>query len=314
MSSRRVRLSFLPFLALVGCSSEPAPGSATTADTGVAVADTGSKGDTSGVVDSAKEPCSEPIEDRAPGSQCVKTVSGKVLDLTGAPVGGKLVSVCGSVCYFGETKADGTFNAKIGNYIKVSNFAASVHGRPEHASLYEKLPASMSEDIVLANTMIVPSVPAMGTKIPMDAKRLVAAATTVTHGDISLNFAAGTTVDLDLEDVELIDKGGDNLRAVKLEAKDYPSFAKGSTVKLLYATTPFDARFDKKVGVTINATGGLAEGTVVEIVALGNEFLKEPFTAGTLQVVATGKVTGGKIVSDVGQGLSYLTWLGVRAK
>lgn len=309
MSSRRALASLFPLLTLVACSSEPLPVSTT--DSG-AVADTRSGADTSGTVDSARVPCSEPIEDRAPGSQCVKTVSGKVLNLTGAPVGGKLVSICGSVCFFGETQADGTFNAKIGSYIKVSNFAASVHGRPEHASLYEKLPASMSEDIALAGTMIVPGVPALGAKIPMDSKRVVIAATTVTHTDVSLNFAAGTTVDLDLEDVELIDKGGDNLRAVKVLEKDYPAFVRGTTVKVVYAMTPFDAKFDKKVGVTI-ANTGLPDGPV-ELIALGNEFLKEPFTAGTLQVVATGTAKGGTVTTDAGQGLTYLTWLGVRAK
>ncbi|MFO5197584.1 hypothetical protein RCL06_24630, partial [Salmonella enterica subsp. enterica serovar Typhimurium] len=79
--------------------------------------------------------------------------------------------------------------------------------------------------------------------------------------------------------------------------------------------SPFDMKYlNKKVAIEINGTGGLAEGTAVEFIALGNEFINEPFTAGKLEVVAVGKVTGGKIVTDAGEGLNTLTWIGVRAK
>lgn len=309
------RLAYLSFVLLAACGSSD-PGPATTADTGTAAGDTGAVADTNGTTDSTTEPCSEPPDERPAGSVCVKTVSGKVVDPSGAPVANKLVSVCGSICFFGETKADGTFSAAVGSFIKVSNFAASVHGRPTHASLYQKLPTGGMNDIALAETMVLPTVPATGTKIPTDTKRIVTATTPITHGDLSLTFQSGTEMELDLEDVELVEmgKGGDHLRAVPVAEKDYPGFLKTGGVKLLYAATPFDAKFTKKVSVSINSTGGLADGTAVEFVAIGNEFLKEPFTAGTLEVVATGKVSGGKIVTDAGQGISTLTWIGVRAK
>ncbi len=312
MSSRR--LLWLAPLFVAACSSADPPASSAT-DTGTAASDTGPVSDTAADTRPTKVPCSEPPDERPAGSVCVMTVTGKVVDPAGAPVAGKLVSVCGSICFFGETKADGTFSADVGSYIKVANFAASVHGRPTHASLYEKLPVSGMGDIALPATMILPTVPATGTLIPNE-KRIVTAAGPITHGDLTLTFQSGTEMELDLEDVELTmaGKGGDHLRAVKVEEKDYPAFVKGANVKLLYAATPFDAKFNKKVAVTINATGGLAEGTAVELIGLGNEFLKEPFTAGVVEVVATGKVTGGKIVTDAGQGLSTLTWVGVRAK
>jgi hypothetical protein len=313
MSSRSVLA--LPLLFLFACSGSESGPSTSTSDTGTATGDTGSTGGDTAVMDSTIEPCSEDPSERPPGSQCVKTVTGKVVDPAGGTIpAGKLISVCGSICFFGETNADGTFTAKVGKYIKVSNFAASVHGRPDHASLYEKLPATMTEDIALANTMFIPAMPATGTAIPIDKDRIVQTAQVVTHGDVTLSFPAGTTVDLDLEDVELWTdkKGGEHLRAVKVAEKDYPSFVKGSTVKALYAMTPFDAKFDKKVSVTIKNTG-MPDGPV-EIVALGNEFLKEPFTAGVLQVVGTGTAKSGTVTTDTGVGLSYLTWLGVRPK
>lgn len=304
-------LVFAVFGSMVGCGSESSNGT-TTSDAGK---DTGSKVDTGGVTDSGPppEPCSEPAEERPAGSQCVKTVTGKVVDATGASLpAGKLISVCGQVCYFGETLADGTFKAQVGRFIKVSNFAASVHGRPDYVSLYEKLPAGTAEDIVLP-TLILPKMPATGAKLPLDAANVIGTATDLTNGEVTLNIAAKTEVELDLEDVSL-GEDGKLFRALKIETKDYPTFAKGANVVVLYSATPFDAKFSIKAGLTIANTGGLAEGTAVEIIGLGNDFLREPFSAGKLEVVGTGKVTGGKIVTDAGQGLTVLTWFGVRAK
>lgn len=309
MYSRSVLLLALSVSGFVAaCGSDSNTPATTSTDAG---GDT--KVDPVGETGTPAEPCSEPAEERPVGSQCVKTVTGKVVDASGAPLPAKkLVSVCGQVCFFGETAADGTFVAKVGRYIKVSNFAASVHGRPDFVSLYEKLPAGTSDDIALP-TMVLPKVPADGAAIPMDSKDVVTDATMLSDGDLTLNIAAGTAVELDLEDVEL-GETGKLFRAVKIETKDYPTFAKGANVAMLYAATPFDAKFTKKVAVTFKAVGDLAEGTAVEIVALGNDFLREPFTAGKLEVVATGKVTGGRVVTDAGQGISTLTWLGVRAK
>ncbi|MBI2392200.1 MAG: hypothetical protein HYV09_21615 [Deltaproteobacteria bacterium] len=308
MSSRRVPFLLLSaFAALAACSSDPDAPSATT-DSGLdAKVDTGKP---------VVEPCSEPIAERPAGSVCVKTVTGKAVDGDGAPLPPKkLVSVCGRICYFGQTGEGGVFTATVGKFLKVSDFAVSVHGRPEYASLYEKLAAPV-DDVITVPTLVLPKLPPTGERIPMDAKGVVAAATTVTNNGVTLSFQAGTTVELDLEDVDSISKGepGDHFRALKIADKDQPSFVKGANVVLLYAAMPFDSKYDKKVAVSIAETAGLADGTVVEFIALGNDFLREPFSAGKLEVVGTGKVTGGKIVTDDGQGLSTLTWLGVRKK
>jgi hypothetical protein len=315
MSSRSALLLLSSIFSVAACSSEPAASNGVK-DTGTVVTDGGT--DSGGEDDGpAKEPCSEP---GPPGSQCVKTITGKVVDESGAPLGEKLVSVCGQVCFFGQTTADGSFVTKVNQNIKIANFAAAVHGRPDHASLYEKIPVSTSETIALPKTLVLPKLNATGMKIPITvsgAKRVVTSAVNITDGDITLGFAADTEVDLDIEDIALVAEGkpGDHLRVVKVPEANYPSFVSGANVKLLYAASPFDLKFlNKKVSLTINATGGLAEGSVVEIISLGNEFLVEPFSAGKLEVVATGKVTGGKIVTDAGEGLKTLTWFGVRAK
>jgi len=325
MSPRRAFFLLSTLISLAACSSEPAANNGSPKDSGTpetATTDSG-KADTAkpcGEDVEVPAACEDPPDGRPVGSQCVRAVTGKVVDTAGAPLGCKLVSVCGKVCFFGETRADGTFTAKIGTWVKVADFAASVHGRPDHASLYEKLPVTTEEVIALPGTLVLPILKASGTKIPITkvgTKRLVTAATDIKDGDITLKFAADTEVELDLEDMAMVDEGkpGDHLRTVKVEEAQYPTFVKGANVKVLYAASPFDMKYlNKKVPLVINGTAGLADGTVVEIIGLGNEFINEPFTAGKLEVVALGKVTGGQIVTDPGEGLKTLTWIGVRAK
>ncbi len=298
--------SFFVAGCVVGCSSEPAA-SNPAVDSGIAPKDTGAA-----VQDTPpREPCSEPVDERPSGSQCVKTVGGKAVDSSGAPVANKRISICGQICFFSETGADGTFAANIGQFIKVESFAANVHGRPDYASIFVKLPKTIGDNVALAD-LVVPKFPtADWKKLPFDATKKIVTAQTLTQGDITLSFAAGTEVELDLEDAEL-GAQGELFRVIKVEEKDYPPAFKDAQVFALYAMTPFDSRYTNKVAVTVAQNGGLAAGTAVEFVVLGNEFVRTPFTAGTMQVAARGKTTATGAVTDVGEGLSYLTWLGVR--
>lgn len=161
--------------------------------------------------------------------------------------------------------------------------------------------------------MVLPIPPATGSRIPIDVtSRTVLSEASVTSSDVTLTFPAGTAVELDLEDVELKEKG-EELRIVKVAAKDAPAFAGEPAPALLYGARPFDAKFSKKVGVTIANDGGLAEGTAVEIFVLGSDFVKDR-TAGKAVTQATGKVVDGKIQTDGGEGITLLTWIGVRPR
>jgi hypothetical protein len=310
MSSRILSLLFVG--SLLACSSSG--GDATTTDTGTTAdgaIDTGAAVDTGMSEDTGDGPCMEPIDEQPEGSQCVKLVSGKVLDTTGAPVKGKTTSVCGSTCYYGKTGSDGTFTVPVNSHIVLADVAASVHGRPDFASLLIKLPTGSGENFTLPD-MIVPALPATGNKIPIDdASGKILAATKVVGGDVTLSFEAGTKADLDLEDVADT-VTGNQLRIAKVETKDFPPFAKDAGVTVLYAANPFDSKYDKKVGVEI-ANTGMADGPV-EFVILGEEYLAMPTTAGLPLVVATGTVSGGTAKTDAGQGLNILTWIGVRPK
>lgn len=328
MSFRLLLLSFLALTAssLSACSSNSngkgdglTGGDSGTSEDGAAD-DSGGFGLDAKSETAPPPPCSEPMDEwPTPDSQCIKTVSGKVVDTTGAPVANKTISVCGTICFYGKTGNDGTYVTNVGHHIPVATFAASVHGRPDYASLYVKLPATTADTITLPDMVVPKFTSTTDVRVPFDATSgKVMGAKTVTSGDVTLSLADGTSVELDLEDVELVmaGMGGDLFRAVKMDTANYPGWGKDVGIKLLYAGAPFDSKYDKKVGITISDAAGMAPGTPVEFVACGNEFLKTPFTAGTLQVVATGKVSadGKSIQTDPGEGLTYVTWIGVRPK
>ncbi|MGZ5971169.1 MAG: hypothetical protein ACXWP4_26040, partial [Polyangiales bacterium] len=154
--------------------------------------------------------------------------------------------------------------------------------------------------------------PDTGNKIPIDdASGTIVAATDVVGGDVTLSFQAGTKAELDLEDVADTVKGN-QLRVAKVEAKDYPPFAKEAGVTSLYAMNPFDSKYDKKVGIKI-VDMAIADGPV-EFVILGEEYLKKPITAGSPVVVAVGTSSGGVATTNAGEGTNIVTWIGVRPK
>lgn len=291
-------------VALAGCSSGSSDNPTTDSGTG-----------TDAATDTGKE--AFPLDGGAcddPGQVYVKNATGKAVDTTGKALADKAVSVCGTICFFAKTGADGAFDAKVDTCVKPSIFSVSVHGRPESASLYQRVPALTGSSWILTDPLRVPTLPADGPTLPIDGKGVVATKSTITSAGLSLTFEAGTTVELDIEDVDL-GALGSKLRAVKVEEKDYPPFAKSAGVLALFAMNPFDAKITKgKVGVSFDAPAGTTAGAAVEFVALGNTFLTAPFDAGQLVVAGTGKVSadGKTVATDAGQGLSALTWVGVR--
>lgn len=268
--------------------------------------------------------CTEAPEDRPPGGICVREVRGSVADASGKGLGpGLAITTCGGVCFYGSTVADGTYATKIGTFINPARFAVLVHGRPDHANLHVTLPKPSGE-IVNVDPIKVPDLPATGTLMVNEDGTV--AAPTITSGDITLTFPAGTNIDIDIEDIELKEKGR-QLRVTKVPLTDLPPFARGSNVAVMYALAPYSAHFldgptpagkPRKVGVSLPNPdpSKLSAGAAVEFIAVGDVLIGEPFTGGLLIVEATGKVSsdGAKVETDAGEGITLLTWLGVRAK
>jgi hypothetical protein len=314
---------FTLFFAAVGCSSSTS-GDTPPADTGTGTTDTkvGGGTDTSGDTP-ADEDCSEAVEDRPPLSACVRHVTGKAVDVAGKPLADLVVSVCGGVCYFSKTIADGTFDAHIGRFINHTQFSVLVHGRPKYASLYDALPAPGSGDLInIATPIMVPAYDAIGDVLPADGSP----AGSATAGAITVSWPAATEFDLDVEDVADKETGRTMKSAKWTDLTKVPTFATGKGFLSLYALAPFDMKTCTKrpcestnlvkLSVTITNETGLPAGTAVELLVLDTDLFSVPFTAGTAKVAATGKVSadGKTITTDPGQGLTSLTWIGVRKK
>ncbi len=150
-----------------------------------------------------------------------------------------------------------------------------------------------------------------------------APAQTVTSGELTLEIGAGTQVKLDVEDVALGDEGK-QFRALGIPAAKRPAFA-GEALGLgaLWALTPFEAAvIDEQSGspalarISADNTLGLPADTAVEWLALGSYLFADWVKPAAFEVVASGKVStdGTRIEMDAGQGVRYLTWLGVRKK
>ncbi|MBK8997651.1 MAG: hypothetical protein IPM35_18135 [Myxococcales bacterium] len=266
-----------------------------------------------------KAPCSE---DHGPGAVCVMEVKGRTVDAQGAPLGQISTSVCGFICWYGESDATGAFTVSIGERIVPTEFSTLPHGRPSRTSFYFALPEVTSESVEVGDLPLL-ELPPSGPSLVVWHEKQGAPAQTVTSGELTLEVSAGTQVKLDVEDVALGDEGK-QFRALGIPAAKRPAFA-GEALGLgaLWALTPFEAAvIDEQSGapalarVSADNSLGLPADTAVEWLALGSYLFADWVTPAAFEVVATGKVSadGARIEMDAGQGVRYLTWLGVRKK
>jgi hypothetical protein len=70
------------------------------------------------------------------------------------------------------------------------------------------------------------------------------------------------------------------------------------------------------MGVTLKNSAGLAASAAVDLMVLGDDYMSTPPSVGVLAVAASAHVSadGQTIQTDPGEGISELTWLGVRLK
>ena len=101
-----------------------------------------------------------------------------------------------------------------------------------------------------------------------------------------------------------------------VDAQHAPAFAVSALVSSVYALAPFDLVSTSKMPVQIPNRTGLAAGSAVEFVAMGDQVFLDPFTGGLPIVAALGHVSadGLTVATDPGEGLLFLTWFGVRPR
>jgi hypothetical protein len=295
---------------LCACSSTPAGSAAPPADAGAPAVDAPADAslDTARPV---KVPCGASPDDRPPGASCLLEVHGALADRAGAALADHTVSLCGSTCYGTQTGPSGAFVIPVGELILRDQYAIHVDGRPDHADYFLRLAKGDDRVLTLAAPLLLPVLPATGPVLPPDG----GPDASITSGDLTLGVEAGTTFDLAIEDFGKGDAAR-MLRVASVPLADAPPFAVIAGFEATYAIAPSEVRASKKMRVTLKNAAALPPGAAVEILMVGDDFVSVSPTVGIAQVVAAGHVSadGASITSDPGEGVTVLTWLGVRRK
>jgi hypothetical protein len=300
------RLLLLLALATTACSASSAR-SAPDASASAA-SDASSPSADAGDEPEAAAPCSAPPDERPDGGTCVLEATGTIADLSGTPLPDLVMTMCSpAICY--GTRADdaGVYTVPIGDFIVTADYAVHADGRPDHAVDYHRLAAG--EPQVIAVDMQIPTLPPSTVSLPPDD---AGAPSSVTVGDVTLQVAAGTTFDLDVEDYGI--PAGRLLRVAAVPLASAPSYAAANDVAAIYAMAPSGATPSLPMGVTLRNAAALPASAGVDFLVLSDDYFDTPPTVGLLLVQATGHVSadGTTIATDPGQGITEITWLAVR--
>jgi len=313
--ARRHAAVLVGALALAGCGNAgPSSAAGSGGSAGAAAGGAGGVGGAGGAV-----PCSEPAADIPAGALCVHNVSGRVIDASGAPVSGVLVSAFGTACFPGNSGADGRFTVPVNRHIVLSKTSLLVHERPLKAGFYYQLPTSPLPDLDVGDTPLLPLPEGPALVAYPDGSPMQS----VTSGDVTLDVPAGVEVKLDYDELDAGAKGKE-FRALAVPPNLWSDFVDPSlNLSALYAFGPFEAAFlDAQTGkpalaqMTFANTTGFPASTPVEFLQLGSYLYPDLVPTGTFAPVATGTVSadGKTITMDSATGLQYITWIGIREK
>lgn len=306
-------------LSALGCGSS----AATPPVDASSPADTALRTDTAPAVDAAAsvdggavreaDGCPTEEEDagpRNPAARCVRAVEGYAFRFDGNPLAQRVITVCGPICFAETTDDQGRFRIPVDFRIEVARYSLQVHGRPDSASLYVRLPPPGDDGVVrIAEALRVPQYNAEGGEFPAMGGGAVRA------GDMTVTVPPTARVEFDLEDFEL-GALGRRLRHVRVPVLEAPAFARGAMLVDLYALGPFALTSTAPLGISLPNTAALPAGTAVEFVSLGHEITGMGENAGRLIVVGNGRVSSDatQISTDPGEGPRVLTWVGVRRR
>jgi hypothetical protein len=240
----------------------------------------------------------------------VLEATGTVQDLVGTRLPDLVMTMCSPATCYG-TRADdaGVYTVPIGDFLVTQNYAVHADGRPDHAVDYFRL--SAGEPQVITVDMHLPTLPPSSVVLPPDGTP----ATTVTVGDLTLQIAAGTTFDLDIEDFGN-GAAGRTLRVVPVSLANAPAYATAANVAAIYALAPSGAKPSVKMGVLLQNAAALPASAAVDVLVLSDDYFSNPPSVGTLVLQAAAHVSadGATIQTDPGEGISEITWLAVRQK
>ncbi len=212
--------------------------------------DSGIQPGDSGLEAEVAAPCTAPPETRPDGGTCVLEATGTVQDLSGARLPDLVVTMCSPTICFGSRADDaGAYAIPVGDFVVTQNYAVHADGRPDHAVDYFRLAAG--EPSVIRVDMHLPPLPPSTVLLPPDGTP----ATNVTVGDLTLQVAAGTKFDLDVEDFGTT--AGRTLRVAPVPLASAPPYAAANRVAGIYALAPSGAKPSQKMGVLLRNAAGL---------------------------------------------------------
>lgn len=298
-------------VALSACASSPPPTDAASSPDLPRAVDASAEGRVDAPApDDAEAPCARPPAERPANSVCVREVRGQVLDTDGAPRVDVPVTLCGPVCWLDRTGADGRFAVRVGDFVPTAIYSVLAHARPDHATVYVPLPSTVGpgDVITLAEPLRVPRYMVTGEVVDGDAG--VARA-----GAVAVTVPADARVELDLEDFKLGELGR-RLRVAQVPVDRAPPFAREGRVQAVWALAPFALTSTRPLGLRLPNTLGLAPGAAVDLVMMGGDILPPRSNAGRAVDAARAVVSadGASVETLPGEGVSQLTWVGVRAR
>lgn len=286
----------------VGCAETPQGGADAGRDAGAATADLGPAREADGCL------ADEPGATRSPLRRCVLRVEGEARAYDGAPLAGRVITVCGPACFVGTTDAAGRFSVPVDVRLNPAVYSVQVHGRPEYASRHFVMPGPGPDGVVrMTQALRLPRYSVVGAVIASTGGGRFEA------GEVVLNVAPSARVEFDLEEFEYGELG-QRLRWVLVRDEGLPEWAPAEGVAAMFALAPFNLTADQPMGLSVPNVGRLAAGAQVEFVMLDNDILSDPPNAGRGRVVARGAVSddGLRVSTGAGEGLRVLTWVGVR--
>jgi hypothetical protein len=243
----------------------------------------------------------------------VGRMAGRVLDLAGNPVRDALVTACGTACITGTSGADGRFDFVVDHCFGVNETFPQgpifwLHGlglRPDLLYAYNTEDRHHLAAVTLPTPLYAPGLESAAT-VPAPARGATVTELTDGHG-FTLRVPPGPIAYPPTADDR------EALAVVSIPADRWPPFVDPAAPPVaLYALSPSETVFATPTALAFPNVAGLAPGTEVEVLALGNAASEGQPPAGVFARVDTGVVSadGARVVARTG--LRWLSWVGYR--
>jgi hypothetical protein len=227
------------------------------------------------------------------------------------------ITVCGSVCFRGETDQLGGFEVNVGAWLEPSRYSIAAHGGPIGSTFYVPLGSELSGTASRYFDLRVLAFNQLGAALIDKTQANAGTAQVLGAGPVHIDIPEGKVVRLAPGDVLLGDEGR-KFRVREVESEFWGEFGLSSEEGRLFALGPFEAHFEgdsrEPVVVRVDNDESWPPGTMVSFRALGSYLEESWLPPAAFAEFGQGQVDakGSEIVLEpqVGDpGLQLLTWL-----